>query len=76
LNPQSDTVESGLIYIVTNGILERAATGSGSSFVSSGPIKIGGSTSGIKVYNIRIYNYAITYTDAYNNYIYDSADKL
>lgn len=76
LNPQSDTIESGLIYIVTNGILERAATGSGSSFVSSGPIKIGGSTSGIKVYNIRIYNYAITYTDAYNNYIYDSADKL
>ena len=71
----SRTVESGLAYIVNNGILERAAVSSGKSFRTSGTIKIGGSASGVKVYMIRVYNYAITYTDAYNNYLFDSDDK-
>ena len=71
----SRTVESGLAYIVNNGILERAALASGKSFTTSGPIKIGGSASGVRVYNIRIYNYAITYTNAYDNYLYDSENK-
>lgn len=69
------TVESGLAYIVNNGILERAASASGKSFNTTGNIKIGGSTSGVRIYNIRVYNYSISYTDAYNNYLYDSEDK-
>lgn len=69
------TVESGLAYIVNNGILERAATASGQSFQTTGNIKIGGSNSGVRVYNIRVYNYAITYTDAYNNFLFDSENK-
>ena len=70
------TVESGLAYIVNNGILERAGLASGYEFNTSGKIKIGGSNSGVRVYSIRIYNYPITYTDAYNNYVYDSSDKI
>lgn len=69
------TVESGLAYIVNNGILERAAIASGQSFQTLGPIKIGGASSGVKVYNLRVYNYAITYMDAYNNFLFDSDDK-
>jgi hypothetical protein len=69
------TVESGLAYIVNNGILERAASASGKSFLTQGPIVIGNSASGVRVYNIRVYNYAITYTQAYNNYLYDSENK-
>ena len=71
------TVESGLAYIVNNGILERAASASGKSFMANdtGSIKIGGSASGVRVYNIRIYDYSITYTDEYNNYLYDNDDK-
>lgn len=69
------TVESGLVYIINNGILERAASASGKSFNTSGTIKIGGSASGVRVYNIRVYNYAIGYNSAYNNYLYDSPDK-
>ena len=69
------TVESGLAYIVNNGILERAAIASGQSFQTVGNIKIGGSNSGVRVYNIRIYNYAITYNDAYNNFLFDSENK-
>jgi len=69
------TVESGLAYIINNGILERAASASGKSFNTQGPIKIGGTKSGVRVYNIRVYNYSISYTDAYNNYLYDSESK-
>ncbi len=69
------TTESGLAYIVNNGILERAAIASGQSFQTLGNIKIGGSNSGVRVYNIRVYNYAITYTDAYNNFLFDSENK-
>lgn len=69
------TVESGLAYIVNNGILERAASASGQSFQTVGNIKIGGVDSGVRVYNIRVYNYAIGYTDAYNNFLFDSENK-
>ena len=68
-------VESGLAYIVNNGILERAAIASGQAFDTTGKIVIGGSTSGVRVYNIKVYDYAITYTDAYNNFVYDNPDK-
>jgi len=72
---ENRTVQSGLAYIINNGILERSAIASGQSFSTSGNIKIGGSTSGVRVYNIRSYNYAISYSDAYNNYLYDSDNK-
>ena len=74
-NVQDRTVESGLAYIVNNGILERAASASGQSFNASGAIKIGGSASGVRIYMIRVYNYSISYTDAYSNYLYDSDKK-
>ena len=105
LNPASNSTDNQLIYIVTNGILERASQG-GASFGLNNDvwtvgvddywykngikteytsneditalkphIKIGGSESGIKFYNMRIYNYALSYTDAYNNFVYDSDDK-
>ncbi len=74
-NAQDRTVESGLAYIVNNGILERAASASGQSFNAAGEIKIGGSASGVRIYMIRVYNYSISYTDAYSNYLYDSDKK-
>lgn len=74
-NLSSMTVESGLAYIVNNGILERAASASGKSFNTPGYIKIGGTASGVRVYNLRVYNYSISYSDAYNNYLYDSDNK-
>ena len=70
-------VNSNLIYIVNNGILERAASYStAASYISSsGNIKIGDSESGVRVYSIRGYNKALTYGEALNNYIYDSDNK-
>lgn len=70
------TEESGLVYIINNGILERCASAQGQSFVTQGSIKIGGTTSGVKVYNLRVYNYSISYNDAYNNYVYDNDNKI
>ena len=72
---QDRTVESGLAYIINNGILERSAIASGQSFNTAGNIKIGGSTSGVRVYNLRVYDYSISYMDAYNNFVYDNPDK-
>lgn len=74
-NSQDLTVESGLAYIINNGILERSASAQGQSFATSGGIKIGGAASGVRVYNIRSYNYSITYSNAYDNFIYDNEDK-
>lgn len=75
-NVNSRTTDDGLAYIVNNGILERGALASGKSFNTSGTIKIGGSNSGVRVYSIRIYDKAISYSDAYNNFVYDSSDKV
>lgn len=71
-----DEDDLGLVYIVNNGILERGASSAGSSFQTSGPIKIGFSNSGVRVYTIRVYNFSITYSQAFNNYLYDSINKL
>ena len=65
-----------MVYIVNNGILERASGGSGIIFTNStGKITIGKSNSGIRLFNLRVYNRALSYTDAYNNYVYDSDSK-
>ena len=69
------TVDDGLIYIINNGILERGAVATGTSFTSNGTIKIGGSESGVRLYNLRVYDKSISYMDAYNNFIYDSDNK-
>ena len=74
-NQSSRTQQSGLAYIVNNGILERAASAARGQYNNTGEIKIGGSDSGVRVYSIRVYNYALTYTQAYNNFLYDSEDK-
>jgi len=70
------TIDRNLLYIVTNGILERAALGQGYSFArSSGNIKLGGSASGVKIYCLRVYNSRISYQAAYDNYVFDSENK-
>lgn len=78
INPVDQTsVNNGLVYIINNGIFERAAAGGGvDSFKSSGFITLGGSPSGVRVYSVRCYNFAMTYTAAYNNFLFDSPDKL
>lgn len=75
-DPEDKTADDGLAYIVNNGILERGAIANGRSFATSGKIKIGGSNSGVRVYSIRIYDKSISYNDAYNNFVYDSDDKV
>jgi hypothetical protein len=71
------SVDSNLVFIVNNGILERAAQyGTAASYLSSyGNIKIGDSESGVRVYNIRGYDKALSYDEALSNYTYDSDNK-
>ena len=58
-------------------MIERAAgADSIQDYVSAiGHFKIGGSQSGVRVYMIRAYDIALTYSDAYNNFVYDSQNK-
>jgi len=71
-----DDPEHGLVFIVTNGILERAATYSISTTNNTG-ITIGraDAKSAISIYSIRAYQRYITYEQAYNNFIFDSDNK-
>ena len=71
------SVDSNLVFIINNGILERAAQyGAAASYLSSyGNIKIGDSESGVRVYNIRGYDKALSYDEALSNYTYDSDNK-
>ena len=68
-----------VIFIVNNGIVERAAGWKDynpSVFNSNaGNIKIGGINSGIRVYGMRCYSKAITISNAYDNFVYDSDNK-
>jgi hypothetical protein len=77
-NPvEAGSPDSNLIYIINNGVLERAAGyGTASNYISdNGNIVIGGAESGIRVYNIRAYDKALTPEEALSNYIYDSNNK-
>lgn len=78
INQEKSTTDSQLIYIVTDGILERGAEAVGYNFSSgnNGKIIIGKSASGVKFYNLRTYLRDLTYTNMYNNFIYDSENKL
>lgn len=73
----TDIYANGLVYIINNGILERAADmGYAGSYLSDlGNITIGGTESSVKVYTIRAYNKALTYQQELNNFIFDSLDK-
>jgi hypothetical protein len=76
INPASSTVDSNLAYIINNGVLERGAGCAGLIMGNStGKVVIGNSKSGIKFYGIRVYNRAISYADAYNNWVFDSSEK-
>lgn len=68
---------NGLVYIINNGILERAGEMgyTGSYLSDNGNITIGGTDSIIKVYSIRIYDKPLTYQQELNNFIFDSLDK-
>jgi len=65
------------VFIINDGILERATSyGTALSYSSAlGSIKIGDSTSGIRVYSIRCYDKALSYNEELNNYIYDRENK-
>lgn len=75
INEQNNDPDSRLLYIVNKGVLERGASGAYNFANSTGKITIGGSASGVRVYNMRVYTRAITYADEYNNYAYDSDNK-
>lgn len=65
--------DSNLIYIVNNGILERAAVKGNASINSfAGNIKIGGSRSGVRLYSIRAYRQDISPKQALDNYMFDN----
>ena len=66
-----------LIYIVVNGVLERAALyKEGDNIFSSAYLTIGDPTGQCKVRlrSVRVYNRAITVDQAFNNYVVDSDD--
>lgn len=69
--------DSNLVYIINNGILERAANiGTVQDYVdATGRIKVGGSKSGIRLYLVRCYPVSISYQEAFDNYVYDSENK-
>jgi hypothetical protein len=67
--------DGNLLYIMVNGVLERAALYLDSDSVRSlGYLKIGDPTgnSKVRVKSIRVYNRAISIDEAFNNYVVDS----
>ena len=67
---------SNLVYIINNGILERAGARGISNIVDdSSRIVIGGSESSIRVYMIRAYRFDITPKEALDNYMFDNLEN-
>lgn len=75
-NGNDKGVDSNKVYIVNNGIIERAASFAGKNITSNGVIKIGDSPSGIRFYNMKVYPFALTIDQSFNNFAYDSDNKL
>jgi len=73
----TDDVGAGNIYIVNNGILERGV--GGISYTSlpnaNGKIVLGGTNSGIRVYNMRVWRTQMSIYEAFLNYLYDCENK-
>lgn len=64
---------SKLVYIINNGILERAGARSNENIEApSSRIKIGGSRSGIRVYSIKAYRNDMPVKQALQNYIFEN----
>ena len=70
-------LDSNLVYIINNGILERAADiGTADGYVDSAArIKVGGTNSGIRLYSVYAYPMSIGYQEAYDNYVYNAEDR-
>ena len=65
-----------MVYIVNNGILERAAVIGETRIVDAeSNIKIGGTNSSVRVYSIRAYRSDIEVKQALANYMYDNLDN-
>lgn len=76
-NKNATTGDGNLIYIVVNGVLERAALyAANDSMFSNQTIKIGNPDGKVKcrLHSIRAYNRAITVDEAFNNFVVDSDD--
>ncbi len=70
--------DGNLIYIVVNGVLERAAIyGSTDKIFSDSYLKIGTGNGGckVRVRSIRVYDRAISVDEEFNNYVVDSNDS-
>ena len=82
IQPYADGVaDQNLLWIVNNGILERCSTNGDiilneKKFDGLGTIRLGSanSSSRLRIYNIRCYDNAITYEQAFNNFAFDSSD--
>ena len=68
--------DSGLVYIVNNGILERAAVIGETSIVDANSnIKIGGTNSSVRVYSLRAYRSDVQVKQMLANYMFDNFDN-
>lgn len=63
-----------LLYIVNNGILERGILVPGENFNSPGEIHLNGVNTGLRIYSMRLYNKAISYNEAFGNFVLDSGN--
>ena len=83
-NPTGDTVDSSLVFITCNGVLERAAGINFDRFkIATADVpyipnkfRVGAAKGGIRLYMVRGYNTAIPYNTPLDNYIYDSDNKV
>lgn len=77
-NDAGNTLEDGnLIYIVVNGVLERAALYSSTDRIRSTAFLSIGDPTGqckVRIRSLRVYNRAITVDEAFNNFVVDSDD--
>ena len=77
-NKKGTHEDGNLIYIMVNGVLERAAMYSDSdSIFSTEYLRVGTGNGGckVKLRSIRVYNRAITVDEEFNNYVVDSEDS-
>ena len=77
-NRQSEiSKDSNLVYIINNGILERAAARGNTPLTDdSGTITIGGSNSSVRVYQIRAYRQDLSPKQALDNYMFDNISNV
>ena len=77
-NESSSDPNLGNIYIVNNGILERGYGGANyTSLINnvSGGIKLGGTNSGISIYNIRVWYNDMSIYNSFLNFLADTSNK-